>query len=706
MIGRSSKRRRIAEARAADERRIAAEERARARAERARLQREREQREAAERAAAELAAAQASGVGEPQTAAGARARRTRPRRRRLTHGGPHYRLRRGLVFGGAVIVLASATTLAFASRRIASEQSAFVAPAVSRCEPTSSNRSASLPGTPLSVAPLPDSYAASAHTQISLLGAPASAISDVSAKGSHSGSHDGKLRAYSQGDGASFVPSKPFMQGETVTVRGKVKSGSHTVRFAYHFAVATQDVLARTAPSPPSGKDYNEKQHFHSAPNLEPPSIEVTTPSTSSEPGDIFTAPYSGPGPPGPMIFDEAGNLVWFYALPKNVSAATNLQVQQLDGKPVLTWWQGYIPKQGFGEGEEIIDNTDYQQVGRVHAGNGYVADLHDFKLTSNDTALLTVFNPIDCNLTSDGGPAGGAVTDSVFQEVDLRTGLVRREWHSIDHVPLSASYSSSTNASKEWPFDYFHINSIDQNANGTTLISSRNTWSMFELNTTTGQIQTTIGGHHSTVTMGEGTRTAYQHDATTLPNGEISVFDNGSTPKVHPQSRGLVFAVNASGATVVAQFEHSPALTSDSQGNIQLLENGDMFVGWGSEPYFSEYSASGQPLFDAHMHGSYESYRTYKFPWTGSPASSPAIAASTVSGGRATVYASWNGDTRTASWRVLAGASAKSLAPVATAPRNGFETSITTPAAAPYVQVQALDASGNVLGSSRAIRG
>jgi hypothetical protein len=295
-----------------------------------------------------------------------------------------------------------------------------------------------------------------------------------------------------------------------------------------------------------------------------------------------------------------------------------------------------------------------------------------------------------------------------VFEEIDLHTGLVRREWHSIDHVPLSASYSSSTHASKEWPFDYFHINSIDPSANGTTLISSRNTWSLYELNTTSGQIQSTIGGHRSSVKMGEGTRTAYQHDATTLTNGEISVFDNGSVPKVHPQSRGIVLAVNpqSGAATLVSQFEHSPALTSDSQGNIQQLEDEDMFVGWGSEPYFSEYSASGQLLFDAHLHGSYESYRSYKFAWTGSPTSPPAIAASSLAGGRATVYASWNGDTRTASWRVLAGATAQTLAPVASAARSGFETAITTPAAAPYVQVQALDAGGNVLGTSHVIRG
>ncbi len=639
----------------------------------------------------------------------ARAERQHARAERGRAGGAgrtHHRLRRGLVAGGALVALGSATTLAIASQRIKAEQAAFRAPAVGRCEPTTMNRSATLPGTTLSVSPLPGSYAASAHTQISMLGAPASAISDVSAKGSESGSHGGRLRAYSQGDGASFVPSDPFVAGETVTVHGKLRSGARTRSFAYSFVVATQDALPYSKPGVPSGLDYNEKMHFRSAPTLEAPSIEVTARSAASAPGDIFAAPYSGPGPAGPMIFDEAGNLVWFKPLPGGV-AATNLQVQQLDGRPVLTWWQGYIPRQGFGEGEEIIDDNSYRQIGRVHAGNGYKADLHDFHLTARDTALLTVFNPIDCDLSNVGGPSGGAVTDNAFQEVDMRTGLVRREWHSIDHVPMADSYSSATGASGEWPFDYFHVNSIDQSANGTTLISARNTWAMYVLNTTTGQLQNAIGGRHSGVKLGEGTATAYQHDATTLPNGEISVFDNGSVPKVHPQSRGLVLAIDprTDAATLVAQFEHSPALTSDSQGNIQQLESQNMFIGWGPRPYFSEYSASGQLLFDAHWHGSYESYRGYRFPWTGAPAGAPSLATTPATAGHVTVYASWNGDTRTASWRVLAGSSPKALAPVASAARSGFETAIATPSAA-YVAVQALDPSGAVLGASGAIRG
>jgi hypothetical protein len=617
------------------------------------------------------------------------------------------RLRALLIGGAVVVVLASATTLALASHRIEAEQAAYSVPSAGRCTPSKLNASALLPGTGIAVSPLPDSYDASTETQISLLGAPSSKLGAVHVIGSQTGSHDGRLIAYSQGDGASFVTPKPFEAGETVTVRGSVKVGAKTQPFAYHFVVAHQDPVdydAAAAATPT--RDYNEMQHFHSRPELEPPALVVSASSTQSAPGDLFAAPYNGPGASGPMIFEEDGNLVWFHPLAAG-KAATNLQVQQLGGQPVLTWWQGRIPPQGFGQGEEIIDNSSYQEIGHVHAGNGYLADLHEFHITPTGTALLTVFDPIDCNLSSLGGPSGGAVTDSIFQEIDLKTGLVRREWNSLDHVALGDSYSAATSASTIWPFDYFHLNSIDQLADGRTLISARNTSALYELSTLSGQVLTRIGGRQSTVKQTAGAATAYQHDASVLPDGTIGVFDNGGVPKVHAQSRGLVLAVNPKAKTdqVVAEYDHPTPLAAGSQGDMQALENGDVFIGWGAEPYFSEFSASGQLLFDAHMHGSYQSYRGYRFQWTGAPSEPPAIAAAKT-GSQLTVYASWNGDTRTASWQVLAGPSAAQLTPVASAARSGFETAIVTPVAEGYVAVQALGATGGVLGTSRTIAG
>jgi hypothetical protein len=571
-----------------------------------------------------------------------------------------------------------------------------------RCVPSHLNVSDVLPNTTLAVSPLPGSYDASPATQISLLGAPASALSGVSAKGSQTGSHPGRLRAYTQGDGASFVPSKPFRPGEWVTVSGRVAGRA----FSYRFAVALLDPIP-IARSAVANRDPNEKLHFHSRPDLEPPSIVVTARSPQAAPGDIFASPYNGPGRSGPMIFDEAGNLVWFAPTPPGLQA-TNLQVQQLEGRPVLSWWQGLIPEQGFGEGEEIIQDGSYRTVAHVRAGNGFHVDLHDFHINAQaDTAILTVFDPVACDLSSYGGPRSAAVTDGIYQELDLRTGLVRREWHSLDHVALGDSYSSVSGATWTWPFDYFHINSV-QTTGGVTLLSARNTWALYQLNAVTGQVATRIGGRHSDVRLPSGATTAFQHDAELRPDGTISIFDNGGTPKVHNQSRGLTISLNGASASVVSVFVHPTPLLSGSQGNFQLLGNGDEFIGWGSEPYFSEFSSSGQLLFDAHMHGSYQSYRGYRFPWTGAPAAAPNLVASPVAkpGAATTLFVSWNGDTRTATWRVFGGSSPHSLAVVSSAPRSGFETAIPLAAASPYMAVQALDASGTVIGTSAAVKG
>jgi Arylsulfotransferase (ASST) len=617
---------------------------------------------------------------------------------------PMTRHRRLLLGGCLLVLLSSVTTLVFASHRIEAENAAFSVPSAGRCTPTTLNRSDLLPGTSIAVSPLPGSYDASYHTQISFLGVPISELSHIVVKGSETGSHSGHLRAYSQGDGASFVLSKPFTQGESVSVSGTDGANGKHVNFSFHFVVAHKDILPGFTSTRPKGS-ASVMMHFHSRPELTPPSMTIAQHSSAVAPGLLFAAPYSGPGPTGPMIFDEQGNLIWFKPLPLGTQA-TNLQVQQLGGKPVLTYWQGRIPPQGFGEGEEMILGSQYQQVATVHAGNGQKADLHDFHIMPNGTALLTVFDPIDCNISSLGGPTGGAVTDAIFQEVDMTTGLVRREWHSVDHVPLSDSYSYPVTTSKKWPYDFFHINSIDQQTNGRTLISARNTWTLYELNTVTGQVLAKLGGKHSSLKLQHGANTAYQHDATVQANGSITVFDNGAVPTVHPQSRALILQANTSNHTlsVAGELEHKTnKLIAGSQGNVQVLPNGDFFVGWGAEPYFTEFSPTGEQIFDGHFHGAYQSYRVYRYPWTGEPDSTPSIAA-TDSSTRTTVYASWNGDTRTASWQLLAGSSPAALAPVASAVRKGFETAIAAPTKEKYVAVQALSSEGTVLATSKPV--
>jgi hypothetical protein len=284
-------------------------------------------------------------------------------------------------------------------------------------------------------------------------------------------------------------------------------------------------------------------------------------------------------------------------------------------------------------------------------------------------------------------------------------------QWTSLDHVALAESYAPANTSNTAFPFDYFHINSINLDQDSSLLISSRNTWTTYDLNPQTGQIVWQLGGKHSSFAMGPGTTTAWQHDPRELADGSsFSIFDNGASPTVHSQSRAIVIALEpqAKTATLVSEFTHTPPISTKSQGNVQALGNGDWFVGWGEVPDFSELSPSGALLFDAHFPAGDQSYRDLRFPWTGLPATRPVLAlvaahGAAVARSAGTVYASWNGATLVASWRVLAGATTHSLRPVAAAPRSGFETAIALPAGTHgrYLAVQALGAAGQALGAA-----
>jgi hypothetical protein len=571
------------------------------------------------------------------------------------------------------------------------------------CTPTTLNSSAIKAGS-VTVSPLSGSRDATPETQISFLGVAASAISRISVVGSDSGAHAGRLLAYSQGDGASFVPTAPFVEGERVVVRAEVRSGASAQPLLDVFAIADRDSITKTPETIHPGL-ASEVQGFRSRPDLRPPALTVTAGSPAVAPGDEFLAPYTGPGQAGPMIVDGAGSLVWFKPLPTD-TFATNFRVQEYLGRPVLTWWQGDISVHGYGLGEGVIADQAYDEIAHVRAGNGVEADLHELQLTKQGTALITAYEPILCDLAADGGSARDGVMDGLVQEIDVKTGLVMFQWTSLDHVPLSDSYSSAAHASTAEPFDYFHVNSINVDQDGSLLISARNTWTAYDLDPLSGQIEWQLGGKRSSFTMGPGTRTAWQHDPRELADGAFSIFDNGATPTIHSQSRGIVVSLDAQSrtATLSTQLEHTPPLLADSQGNLQALANGDWFVGWGQDPDFSELSAAGALLFDAHFPPHTQSYRDFRFGWTGVPREPPVFALVPSAGGAATVYASWNGATLVAAWRVLSGAGATKLAPIAQAPRSGFETAIALPAGAAgsYVAVQALNAAGQVLGTAK----
>jgi hypothetical protein len=560
---------------------------------------------------------------------------------------------------------------------------------------------------PVTISPLAGTPDASPRSQISFLGVPAREIRDVSVVGSRSGRHSGRLLSYATAPGASFLPKVGFTPGERVTASAVVGAG-RGARVSSTFTVAVPSGFRAS-----TGKgNYLTRaglvQSFASAPTLHPPALFVTADSPSATPGDIFFTPSAGWGQAGAMIANERGQLVWFQPAPAGDDAA-DLQVETYRGKPALVWWQGKVPSElGVGFGEDEIYDSSYEHVATVHAGNGAQADLHDIQLTPQGSAFITAYSLVDADLAPYGGSRDGVLQDAMLQEIDVPTGLVMFEWHAYGHVALGDSYSPASTDGKPW--DFFHINSIsfDPGGDGNFIVSSRNTWAAYEIDHRTGAVLWRIGGKRPSLRMGAGTGFAWQHDVRWQPDGTLTIFDDGASPKAHSQSRAIRERIDWAKRSVslVGRFLHSPPLLTGSQGNYEVLADGDSFVGWGELPYMTEYSPGGQILFDAHFPAPGQSYRAFRFPWSGTPAGGdpPAAAVQAPSPGAATVYASWNGASDIASWRVLAGESPATLAPLATVPDSGFETAIPLSSEAADFAVQALGSEGQVLGTSAAV--
>ena len=460
--------------------------------------------------------------------------------------------------------------------------------------------------------------------------------------------------------------------------------------------------------------DNRIKAHsFFSRPDLKPPVTEVLKKTPGIDPGYVFVTPVPGQlvdelpdgVQAGPLMIDNDGEPVWFHptstmGLGKLTDLAADFRVQRYQGKPVLTYWRGeLVVPPGFGRGEWVILDESYREIHTVRPAGDLAGDLHEFLITEDDTALLiTEYNRVE----TDDGP----VMEGVVQELDIASGEVKFEWHSLDHVSVEESLQARPDDPKT-PYPYFHINSVEPDGDG-LLISARHTSAVYRIDRTSGKVLWRLGGQRSDFQMLPGTYFKRQHDARRLPDGRISLFDNdvGTLPS---QSRAIVLELDeeAGTARLVRSHKRPRGATASSQANAQFTESGHAFVGWGSAPFITEFTASSNVVFDAHLGGGGEldSYRAYRMPWVGKPDDKPAAAATGTEGGGMRVYASWNGATEVVGWRILTGSEPNNLTTATEVARAGFETEAKLAETATYAAVAALDSDGNVLGTSEAVQ-
>lgn len=345
--------------------------------------------------------------------------------------------------------------------------------------------------------------------------------------------------------------------------------------------------------------------------------------------------------------------------------------------------------------------------------------DLHEFQITENGTALMTAYDPIQADLSSVGGASNGWIFDSVFQEVDIESGELLFQWRASDHYQVNESFASlgEKGGSIETAWDYFHINSIDKDSSGNYYISSRYMHTVTCIRPS-GEIAWILGGERNDfkdLSSGAATNFTWQHHVRWHPGNIITIFDNGAfngdmTPlrfnwKVTAKhSRGLEVQLDLDRMTAsLVQDYVNPHVLSHSQGSVQLLDNGNVFVGWGHTPAWAEFAANGTMLCDAHFGpkitwglGLVKSYRTSKGRWTGRPRSRPSIELQ-LGFTYATAYVSWNGATEVQHWRLEStgnpNAANADFVQGPTTHRKGFETAIGIPKdAGRYIRFAALD--------------
>lgn len=466
-------------------------------------------------------------------------------------------------------------------------------------------------------------------------------------------------------------------------------SGARPTSAALALAAAT---AAAPPPSPSPSVAPGKRRAFRTRPDLTPPEIEVTTIARGVAPGFIFYTPGNGSGVNGPTIVNDTGELVWARA--GSGRAVADFRVVQYLGRPALAWWEGSV-NGGIGSGDFVVLDAAYREIGRIEGGGGTAADLHEFQITPNGTALFFADGQVPAPGT---GPEPYEVLDCAIHEVDLASGALMWTWHSVNHIGIDESYATPPNNGQQ-VFDYAHLNSIEVDRDGGLLVSARNTSAIYKIDRTSGDIIWRLGGRRSDFTMGDGAAFSWQHDARRQADGTLSLFDDSAKPG---RSRALVLELDEAARTArrVRDFVHPKGLLATSQGNAQVLPNGDMFVGWGSQLFFSEFAADGSLLLDATFPAGVQSYRDIRSSWVGRPPDAPAVAVDASRPGL-TVHASWNGATEVASWAVLGGANAGSLGVLASAPRAGFETPIVLGVRPTIVAVRAVGADGTVLGTS-----
>ncbi|MFC2136708.1 arylsulfotransferase family protein [Bacteroidota bacterium] len=265
-----------------------------------------------------------------------------------------------------------------------------------------------------------------------------------------------------------------------------------------------------------------------------------------------------------------------------------------------------------------VMDNS-YNIIDKYSMKNNYTTDFHEFILLNNEHSFMMAYDPqtIDMSQIIEGGKADATVVGLVIQELDENKNVVF-EWKSWDHFMITDSDTSTINLRSQF-IDYVHGNSLCIESDTSLLLSSRNLNEITKINRITGDIIWRLGGYNNQFNFINDSGFARQHSISRLENGNILLFDNGTSDRNY--SRGVEYQIDEESMTItmVLEFRHIPDIMTPLMGSIQRLENGNTLIGWGKnigDNILTEFDKDGNIVNDLVSEDNIKSYRVSKHNW------------------------------------------------------------------------------------------
>lgn len=436
--------------------------------------------------------------------------------------------------------------------------------------------------------------------------------------GSVSGAHAGSARLSDDGRTITFRPLVPFSPGEGVTCR--VQAGLRTVdgvdvpagEFRFTVAGPERDALIGMALPDDVDDPFETGAGAVTSPVISDPlpkgfpNITATVLGRPS-PGRIFLADFNIRNAFQPsflMILENDGTPYWY----------RYLNGQALDFKMLPDGRLSYFD---HSRGKFYAMDSTYADVDSFACGNGYVTDHHDLDVLPDGHALVMAYDPEIVDLTPfvPKGIPVAVVVGLVIQEIDRDKNVVF-EWRSWDHFQITDIQNHTLNSSF---IDYVHGNSLDTDLDGNIILSSRHMNEITKIDRTTGDVIWRLGGKNNQFTfVDDPIGFSHQHDARILPDGHLTVFDNGNF-HVPAFSRALEYELDTRKmtATLVWQYRHVPDVFGAATGSVQRLPTGNTLIGWGvTTPTLTSVTPDGSVVSEMSFDPGLASYRAYRFDW------------------------------------------------------------------------------------------